>query len=410
MKGVFRLDNAFEEAQPAVEHNIARPNPNIPDSNFGGHRNARGRGQKKDKPWEKHTSQFRMVATSSNQTPTHEIPVRDGTQMTPPPIAASHQGLPTPSTPSNEILEEQYHLPFSSPEMRCNAPMSPTSPTIMKRFVHVSAALHLYLLYIVISKISLQHRSLLQDPFHVPTPSLTIGSADSLEAAAGLLRLSHLNSAPDPSSEALSGESSALFGGSSAIEHTPDSPLSPLHDADITVEFRNPSPPPSEIPRTRKKKVTTVDVIHKAIKILQGSKISLLVFLKTVLDENCNEFAYSRVAFYAGRKSQLSELLELFWESDKGSPLMKEWLQPHAVELACDIVHAEMEAAKPALQMTMADVTPEFISTWDINSIMEPIAEKETPVWSKILNAATESKDSKAKVKTARSRNRRTVT
>lgn len=57
----------------------------------------------------------------------------------------------------------------------------------------------------------------------------------------------------------------------------------------------------------------------------------------------------------------------------------------------------------------MADVTPEFISTWDINSIMEPIAEKETPAWSKILNAATESKDSKAKVKTARSRNRRTV-
>lgn len=221
MKGVFRLDNAFEEAQPAVEHNIARPNPNIPDRNFGDHRNARGRGQKKDKPWEKHTSQFRMVATSSNQTPAHKIPVRDGSQMTPPPIAVSyHQGLPTPSTPSNEILDEQYHLPSSSPEIRCNGPMSPTSPTIMRRFVHVSAALHLYSLYIVISKISLQHRLLLQDPFHVPTPSLMIGSADSLKAAAGLLHLSHLNSASDPSSEALSEELSALFGGSSTIEHT----------------------------------------------------------------------------------------------------------------------------------------------------------------------------------------------
>lgn len=236
-----------------------------------------------------------------------------------------------------------------------------------------------------------------------------IGSADPLEAAAGLLRLSHLNSAPDLSSEALSGESSALFSGSSTVEHTPNPPLSPLHDADITVESCNLSPPPSEIPRTRKKKVTTVDVIHKVIKILQGSKISLFAFLKIVLDENCNEFAYSRVAFYAGCKSQFSELLELFWESDKGSLLMKGWLQPHAIELVCDTIHAEMEAAKPALQMTMADVTPEFITTWDINSIMEPIAEKKTPVWSEILEAATESKESKAKVKTTRSRNRRTV-
>jgi hypothetical protein len=49
---------------------------------------------------------------------------------------------------------------------------------------------------------------------------------------------------------------------------------------------------------------------------------------------------------------------------------MKEWLQPHTIKLVCDIVHTELDRTRLALQMSTADVTPDFITTWDINSVL----------------------------------------
>ncbi len=76
----------------------------------------------------------------------------------------------------------------------------------------------------------------------------------------------------------------------------------------------------------------------------------------------------------------------------QGAEILNEWMFPHAVTLVCETIHAEMEAAKPFLHMTTAETTPEFIESWDINEIMDPISEKTTPTWSTILAAATESK------------------
>ncbi|KAF8227024.1 hypothetical protein L208DRAFT_334852 [Tricholoma matsutake] len=59
--------------------------------------------------------------------------------------------------------------------------------------------------------------------------------------------------------------------------------------------------------------------------------------------------------------------------------------------------------------MSANDVTPEFISNWDINSFMEPIGTELTPIWCRILEAATETKEAKEKHKKPKSRNRLTV-
>ncbi|KAF8232968.1 hypothetical protein L208DRAFT_1269353 [Tricholoma matsutake] len=72
-------------------------------------------------------------------------------------------------------------------------------------------------------------------------------------------------------------------------------------------------------------------------------------------------------------------------------------MQPHAVDFVCDTVHDEMDAAKPKLYMSTIEVNPDFISTWDINSLMEPIASDTTPIWSHILEAATETRVAKEK-------------
>ncbi|KAF8815609.1 hypothetical protein BYT27DRAFT_7224855 [Phlegmacium glaucopus] len=67
---------------------------------------------------------------------------------------------------------------------------------------------------------------------------------------------------------------------------------------------------------------------------------------------------------------------------------------PHAVDIACDLVNEEMEAAKPNIFMTTAQTTPEFVEGWDINTIMDPIAKDVTPTWSSVLHTASEPKGS----------------
>ncbi|KAF8804754.1 hypothetical protein BYT27DRAFT_7225339 [Phlegmacium glaucopus] len=55
---------------------------------------------------------------------------------------------------------------------------------------------------------------------------------------------------------------------------------------------------------------------------------------------------------------------------------------PHAINIVCDLVNDEMEAAKPR---------------WDINKIMDPIAVDITPTWSSVLHAASEPRGSREK-------------
>jgi hypothetical protein len=93
----------------------------------------------------------------------------------------------------------------------------------------------------------------------------------------------------------------------------------------------------------------------------------------------------------------------------KGRELTRNWMLPYAIDLVSEEVHCEMEDAKPSLRMDTKDVTTEFAHSWDINQIMGHVVKKITPTWSAILDAATESKESKNKTKTAKSRNRQTV-
>ncbi|KAF8241151.1 hypothetical protein L208DRAFT_1229582 [Tricholoma matsutake] len=134
-------------------------------------------------------------------------------------------------------------------------------------------------------------------------------------------------------------------------------------------------------------------------------------FLALVLDDSTNDFATYRTAFFTDvHSSKLWSLLELIWNHEKGCSHMKEWMKPHAVDLVCDIIDDEMDSARPKLSMTTQEITPEFISQWDINGLMDQINSDTTPVWTRVLEAASETKEDKAKPKTSKSRNRHTVT
>ena len=82
------------------------------------------------------------------------------------------------------------------------------------------------------------------------------------------------------------------------------------------------------------------------------------------------------------------------YSDDKGRKILNAWMDTFGIKYVCKLVSVEMETANPNSislhHMNLDEVTPEYMSKWDINDIMDPISTKITPVWSKVLYAATE--------------------
>lgn len=157
--------------------------------------------------------------------------------------------------------------------------------------------------------------------------------------------------------------------------------------------------------RLRKKKTTKVEAIKSVQNILLEADLTPTLLLLHLLGPNTSN-PLARAAFFRRtNEDNICQLLSTIIEDEKGSRIFKKWMVPHAVNIVCDLVNEEMEAAKPNLFMTTAQTTPEFVEGWDINTIMDPISKDITPTWSSVLHAASEPKGSHDK----HSRNRPTV-
>lgn len=164
----------------------------------------------------------------------------------------------------------------------------------------------------------------------------------------------------------------------------------------------------SPISRLRDHKVTKADVAYGSLKRLQKAKLTLIDLLGYVVSGHGDFLPYHQAFFSEKNGPALLDILSKIFDDPKGADLTREWLLPRAVDVVCETIHQEMEQAKPLLRMNADQVTPDFIDNWDINKIMEPV-ERLTPTWSAVFEAAAESKSSKKKNKTAKSRNRKTV-
>lgn len=189
----------------------------------------------------------------------------------------------------------------------------------------------------------------------------------------------------------------------SSVPHSPP-PFTPLSVSDSHLDHT-----PDELRdisyatrRRRQPKVSKKEFVRKKFGEFYDAKISLPEILSYIIDSANDTFEGYRNAFLMSK--HLFPFLNQIFADEKGRRLIEEWMLPHAVELVCEKVHAEMEEAKPQLKMGTADVTPEFITHWDINGLMNSVGKK-TPTWSRILEAATEEKSAQLKPKTAKSRN-----
>lgn len=134
------------------------------------------------------------------------------------------------------------------------------------------------------------------------------------------------------------------------------------------------------IPRARELCSSKLDIARSVAASFRDARLSPTELMSTILTANCREFEGFRAAFYAkGNEKRLHELLDTILADDKGAIALKTWMEPRAIDLVCDKIHSEMDAAKPALGMNTDGVTLEFIETWDVNAIMDPIGTQVTP-------------------------------
>jgi hypothetical protein len=139
---------------------------------------------------------------------------------------------------------------------------------------------------------------------------------------------------------------------------------------------------------------------------LQELNFTVIDLLLAVIDGNGDFSGFCNALFSPRYRESLLGLLDRLLKDDKGRPIVSEWMFPHGLHLVCEKIHTEMEEAKPHIRMGMADVSPEFIERWDIHKIMVPVADDITATLTAVLDAAGESKASRARPKTVKSKNR----
>jgi hypothetical protein len=142
---------------------------------------------------------------------------------------------------------------------------------------------------------------------------------------------------------------------------------------------------------------------------MQWIKYTVIDLLMFIIKGEDGFHGFRNALFSPRNHVSLVGLLDVLRQDEKGQHIVANWMFPHGLDLVCEKVHCEMEAAKPHLRMNTGNVTPEFIEQWDINLTMQPVADKITPTLQTILEAAGESKASRAKLKTSKSKNRSTA-
>ncbi|KAG1718275.1 hypothetical protein EDB19DRAFT_1799449 [Suillus lakei] len=83
----------------------------------------------------------------------------------------------------------------------------------------------------------------------------------------------------------------------------------------------------------------------------------------------------------------------------RGRSRLLSWFHPHAVTYVCETVSTEMDAVKENLRGTLDPITPEFLSTWDLNSMMRDTVVPKVPILQSILRHAAQTDRAMAKNK-----------
>jgi hypothetical protein len=133
--------------------------------------------------------------------------------------------------------------------------------------------------------------------------------------------------------------------------------------------------------------------------------------MSTILDPSQLDFTVNRDQIYYSSKEEkenlkdessrgkLEQVLDHMFANARGHSRLLNWFHPHAVTYVCETVSAEMDAMKEDLWGMLDSVTPEFLSTWDLDSMMRDTVVPKVPVLQSILCHAAQTDHAVAKNK-----------
>ena len=76
---------------------------------------------------------------------------------------------------------------------------------------------------------------------------------------------------------------------------------------------------------------------------------------------------------------KLCILFDLILSDTLGGPLFRDWIGAQAIKIVSGKIYNEMDEVKDALRGTIGSITPEFLTTWDINLTMTRVMDKTAP-------------------------------
>ncbi|KAG2369083.1 hypothetical protein BDR07DRAFT_1604966 [Suillus spraguei] len=178
------------------------------------------------------------------------------------------------------------------------------------------------------------------------------------------------------------------------------------------VDITTDDPPDvSSISSTPSPRLSSHERIKSAVKILRDGRISIIELMLTILDTSELDFAYNRDWIYnrskqekesvngQGKKGKLEKMFDRLFADSRGRARVLDWFRPHMIAYVSDTVSNEMNMVKEALCGTLDSVTPEFLSTWDLNSTMQNIVVPKAPVLYHILRCAAQFTNAREKNK-----------
>jgi hypothetical protein len=150
------------------------------------------------------------------------------------------------------------------------------------------------------------------------------------------------------------------------------------------------------LPDPRTRTLSRAARIHAALETLHDGRLSPADLLISVLDPANGEYEGYRNEMYKDESTKLRLLIDTIMDDPKGKRKLEDLIAAHATDLTCRAVNTEMEAIKKKLNMTVSDITPEFIAGWDINGNE---ALELTPTLLQVLSSAAQSSYSAEKNK-----------
>ena len=122
--------------------------------------------------------------------------------------------------------------------------------------------------------------------------------------------------------------------------------------------------------------------IFAIVRLLRDMRLTPMDFLLETISLS-SEYDSTRNGFYQG--SGLDHFLNTISQNKKGINKLESWIRPRALNLVVDEVQREMDNLKELLTMKIADITPEFLTDFNLDRDITTILEEHSPWMHHIL-------------------------